>query len=218
MDLNHKKILNNERGSVSLIGAFFFMTFIAITFYNMAKSYEELHIIKHYNKSYICAKKTVKHYNDFYKFISQTNIVIRSFFYGKFIPILSWLRPFLSYGEKGLKILQVSYRFYFRLKLLQISECSSLNIVSLMKDDPLGQKVWKIKRQFDGGAIFQKEWKGFMPFHYKGSDLSENHSFVITLKFKLKKGYVLDDFTLNSRHMAPMGFQQLKEYYGLQFL
>lgn len=218
MDLGHKTIFKNQRGSVSLVAVLFFMTFIAITFYNMSRSYEELHIMKHYNQSYLCAKKTVSKYNDFYSIISKTNLAIQAIFYAKFIPALSWLGPFMRIGEKGLKFLQNAYRFYFRAQLLFIKECEIINTISLMANDPLGNKIWKIKRRLDGAAIFENKWKGFMAFHYKGSNLSENHSFVITLKFKLKKGILLDDFTLNSRHMAPMGFQQLKEYYGLQFL
>ncbi|MFG1501453.1 hypothetical protein ABMA70_14690 [Halobacteriovorax sp. XZX-3] len=208
----------NERGSTSLVAILFFMAFIAIIFSNMARSYEELQIIKYYNKSYICSKKVIVEYKSFYKRISYINVGLKSIFYAQFFPLAAWLKPFMKYGAKGLQYMQSALRYFLRFKLLTIDECEATNILALLRTDPLGSKLWKIRRRLDTSAVFEKKWKAFMPFHYTGSNLSENHSFVITLKFKLEEGRLLDDFTLSSKHMAPKGIQQLKDYYGLQFL
>lgn len=211
------KILNNK-GSVSLVAILFFLAFFAIIFSNMARSYEELQIIKFYNRSYICAKKTTKAYKDFYDYISYTNLAIKSLFYSKFFPLTTWVAVLAKYGEKALKVAQLIYRGYFRIKLYSITECRVENLLQLTLVDPLGKNIFWIKRRLDGEAVLAKKWKVYMPFHYQGSSLSENHSFMMQLNFTLDSGMLMDDFKLSSKHLGIKGFQQLKDFYGLQFL
>lgn len=212
------KMQLNEKGSVSLVAILFFMAFIAIIFSNMARSLEELKLIQYYNRSYICAKKVVSKYDTFYKMISISNASIRTLYYLQFTSITPQQLAGIKLALRMAKMGQASYRGLFRFQLLNIKECKKENLIHLGVIDPLGKRIWKIKRNFDQTAKMEKKWNAYMPFHYRGSNLDEIHSFAIKLNFKLKENLFSNDFYLSSQHLGPMGIQQLKEFYGLQFL
>ena len=210
-----KNLISNQNGSISSLALLLTFLVLAYSFSNIATSLEELNSIKFRNKSYLCAKVSLRKLENYSLFMERLNKIIKLNFYLQLSPDPIVGRTATA-AVKTSVLAQNAYHAAYIVKLKNINECQLINILDLQRTTPARTRaIFKLTRNMDRTVKMRKKWKNKMIFKAPRNISSIKYSFMIELSNSLQGSLFSRKLVVRTKEVGSKGIYQLKQLDGL---
>jgi hypothetical protein len=208
-------MINNNKGSISLIGLMCTLILIAYGLINIATSLKELQVHRFRQKSYLCTKKTLKSIDTYFNYIQKSNVAIRVLYFSGFNIFHPASAIAARRARKALISVQNAYHLSFIYKLKSNKYCEVINTTKLLTSLPVHTKnIVVLHRDWTGMAKLKNHWSNQLVFFAPKSISRAKESFIVKMEIRKKDSMWVSKFKIKTEELGIRAMLQSNQFLG----